>query len=385
MFGFLFTILAQMLKFQVTAAPSSSRCSPSSRSSCSSSSQRHSHYFSSSCSSAVGEQCVDRSIDELEEYVVHQPPDAPPFRDDTNQDECPATSARFCRRFPSPSPSLPDMSLSPASSSISSLNSTMDRSSKPVLPTPPIPPKPKRMAGEWGYLRVYTGQIKTDTDYKTLRVPSSASTECVIRQLVLDKLRLSLRDLNLFHLFMEVRTRRMDGTEARSILELDRTAPPLELQKCHPVGMSRFILGMDSNAILARVYDGEVNPESNYKSVLISRRTRCAEVVQMLCQMCRLETDHRHRPPPSPRDVRPSSKVHHQLGLEAISELRLFVDGPRGAEAALIPAKCPLAGVYVALLPAQRIVLRRVIVPRNGGILLDRTDEMGRQKLRNFE
>lgn len=129
-----------------------------------------------------------------------------------------------------------------------------------------------------GNLRVYTAQLKPDTDYKTLRVSAEDTTETVVAQLVLDKLRLSLRDPNLFHLFMEVRSRKADGTEARNILELslwtpenpnsyklvptsDRSAHPLKLQKCHPEGKSRFILGMDSNAILVRIFDGEVCPE----------------------------------------------------------------------------------------------------------------------------
>ncbi|KAL3080354.1 hypothetical protein niasHS_012459 [Heterodera schachtii] len=371
-----------MLKFQVTSSASSSNrfsASPQRLSQISSSSSSSSS-FSSSHPSAIGEHNVDRSIDELEEFIVQQmatpapyPTDGKPFYD-TNECAAAANAVPLPRRFASLSdlsPSFSSSSSSPSSSSSSSSSSlncgTLGRRKSPA----PQPPKPKRMtAGEWDYLRVYTAQIKTDTDYKTLRVPAGVSTECVIRQLVLDKLRLSLRDLNLFHLFMEVRTRRMDGTEARSILELDRIARPLELQKCHPVGMSRFILGMDSNAILARIYDGEVNPESNYKSVLISRRTCCAEVLQMLCQMSRpsfVSADCRLRPARDAPSSPSKAQYRQQLGLDAISELRLFVDSPRGAESALIPAKCPLAGVYTALMPGQRIALRRVIVPRADG------------------
>ena len=209
-------------------------------------------------------------------------------------------------------------------------------------------------------------------DYKTLRLAQTATTAEVIRQLVEDKLRLNLRDLNLFHLFMEVRTvRRADGVQVRSLLELDADARPLELQRCHPDGMSRFILGMDSNAILARIHDNEVYPESNYKSVFISRRTSCAQVLAMLRQIYA-----RQQPQQQKDGGRSSSSKsrHHrpQLGIEAISELRLFVRSPvsggtGGGADAQIPGDCCLAGVCLSLLPGQQIVLRRVIVPRSEG------------------
>lgn len=256
-----------------------------------------------------------------------------------------------------------------------------------ILRAPPIPPKPASWRsslsssssnslrnltllnnGPTGndehetHMRVYTDRIKADTDYKTLRVTQNVKTQEVIRLLIEDKLRLNLRDLNLFHLFMELRTRRTDGIgEVRSLLELDAHARPLELQRCHPEGMSRFILGMDSNAILARIYDHEICPESNYKSVFISRRTSCAQVIAMLRQMCRITTANTNNNNNN-NEKRAAASL---LGIDAISELCLFVHNASrpGIMDALIPADCLLAGVYMSLLPGQKILLRRMIVP----------------------
>lgn len=106
--------------------------------------------------------------------------------------------------------------------------------------------------------------------------------------------------------------------------------------------------------------------QSNYKSVLISRMTSCAEVLQMLHRMCRMDERDDNGYIRHNRRRHNSSRYGH-LGLDAISELRLFVVGPLGTEAIL--GDCPLAGVFLALMPGQRIVLRRVIVPTSEALL----------------
>uniref|UniRef100_A0A1I8BRY7 Ras-associating domain-containing protein n=1 Tax=Meloidogyne hapla TaxID=6305 RepID=A0A1I8BRY7_MELHA len=56
------------------------------------------------------------------------------------------------------------------------------------------------------HLRIYTNKVRPDTDYKTLYLSQNTTTNEIIRLLVWEKLRLQLRDLNLFHLLMEIRT-----------------------------------------------------------------------------------------------------------------------------------------------------------------------------------
>ncbi|KAI1695068.1 ras association (RalGDS/AF-6) domain-containing protein [Ditylenchus destructor] len=201
---------------------------------------------------------------------------------------------------------------------------------------------------DWGYLRVFTCGIKSDTDYKTLKITSRTTSQAVV-EMILNKFRLSFRDLNLFQLWMEIRTRH-NGEEVKSILELDKNSRPLELQRCHPPEMSRFILSMVSNAILARIYDSDICPQSNYKSVLISRRTTCSEALRLVLQMCRIQTSKSGTLEP----------VREFTSANTFLDFRLFVvEGDSEAE---IPSDCFIAGVYLSLMPNQRIVLRKVVV-----------------------
>ncbi|VDN21918.1 unnamed protein product [Cylicostephanus goldi] len=54
-----------------------------------------------------------------------------------------------------------------------------------------------------GTLRVYTSNVKSCTDYKTIRVSTQCTTRSVIGT-VLGKFKISCKDVNLFELWMEV-------------------------------------------------------------------------------------------------------------------------------------------------------------------------------------
>lgn len=62
-----------------------------------------------------------------------------------------------------------------------------------------------------GTLKIYTGKINADTDYKTLKISTSHTAKNVI-DTILGKFRTSCRDPNLFEIFMEVRTK-INGDE----------------------------------------------------------------------------------------------------------------------------------------------------------------------------
>ncbi|ETN82883.1 Ras association domain protein [Necator americanus] len=175
--------------------------------------------------------------------------------------------------YGSPSSSTHDTTLTSRSNSLASLNSVDSANSD----------------GDWGTLRVYTSNVKACTDYKTIRV----STQCTVRSVidtVLSKFKISCRDTNLFELWMEVTTK-ANGKAVRTILRLDHAARPLELQRCHPANMSRFMLHMMSEGTLVRVHDHNISPQSNYKSLLLAEETTCREAIDILLSMNRKEPE----------------------------------------------------------------------------------------------
>ncbi|VDM80108.1 unnamed protein product [Strongylus vulgaris] len=145
--------------------------------------------------------------------------------------------------YGSPSSSMHDTTLTSRSCSSISLNSADSASSE----------------GDWGTLRVYTSNVKACTDYKTIRVSTQCTTRSVI-ETVLSKSKISCRDPNLFELWMEITTKANNNT-VRTVLKLSHSARPLELQRCHPANMSRFILHMTSGGALVRVHDHDICPQ----------------------------------------------------------------------------------------------------------------------------
>jgi hypothetical protein len=182
---------------------------------------------------------------------------------------------------------------------------------------------------DWGHLRIFTGNIKAECDFKTLKVSTQTTVQQII-EMLLSKFRLTCRDSNLFQLWMEVSTR-AGSEEVKTLLELDLTSRPLELQRCHPPSQSRFILHQGSNGILVRIHDSEICSESNYKSLLISPRTTVTEVINLLLQMARIQT----------------SPTNYRL---------MLVDDSAEAE---IPSELFLGAVYLNLRPEQKIVIRK--------------------------
>ncbi|VDO86305.1 unnamed protein product [Heligmosomoides polygyrus] len=215
--------------------------------------------------------------------------------------------------YGSPSSSTHDTTLTSRSSSLVSLNSVDSANSD----------------GDWGTLRVYTSNVKACTDYKTIRVSTQCTTRSVI-DTVLNKFKISCRDTNLFELWMEVTTK-ADGKPVRTILRLDHEARPLELQRCHPANMSRFVLHMTSEGTLVRVYDHNISPQSNYKSLLLAEETSCREAVAIVLSMNRKEPE---------------------------SDYALFLTSPEGE--AQIPAEVSLVSIAVMCQPYHKIVIRQV-------------------------
>ncbi|XP_076066583.1 uncharacterized protein LOC143039972 [Oratosquilla oratoria] len=129
-------------------------------------------------------------------------------------------------------------------------------------------------------LRVLVRCLGRHLEYKTLTISRNATCRQVV-ELLLAKCRVRHRDPNLFYLTMEVMVKRWSGVVARSVLVLDDSSRPIELQSCHPIGASTFALQTHPGG-LVRVCDSILSPGSQYKSVLVSCRTTAAELVSLL-------------------------------------------------------------------------------------------------------
>jgi hypothetical protein len=55
--------------------------------------------------------------------------------------------------------------------------------------------------------------------------------------------------------------------------------------------MARFFMLMVNDCVLTRIDDSTICPQSNYKSLLLSRRTTVLETIRILLQMCRVNAE----------------------------------------------------------------------------------------------
>ncbi|XP_055642198.1 uncharacterized protein LOC129778994 [Toxorhynchites rutilus septentrionalis] len=126
-------------------------------------------------------------------------------------------------------------------------------------------------------IKIYTACLRQDIEYKTLGISYDATSKSVVQQL-LRRCKMRHRDPRLFYLTMEVTVRRPG---VKSVLELDDEARPALLQACHPKGDSRFCLQQKPGGLI-RVHTSVLQPNSQYKSLLISEDTTSDELLSLL-------------------------------------------------------------------------------------------------------
>uniref|UniRef100_A0AAG5DHW6 Ras-associating domain-containing protein n=1 Tax=Anopheles atroparvus TaxID=41427 RepID=A0AAG5DHW6_ANOAO len=126
-------------------------------------------------------------------------------------------------------------------------------------------------------IKIYTACLRQDIEYKTLGISYDATSKGVVQQL-LRRCKMRHRDPRLFYLTMEVTVRRPG---VKSVLELDDEARPALLQACHPKGDSRFCLQQRPGGLI-RVHTSALQPNSQYKSLLISEETTSDELLSLL-------------------------------------------------------------------------------------------------------
>lgn len=137
----------------------------------------------------------------------------------------------------------------------------------------------------------------------------------------------------MFELWMELTTR-ASGAPVVTLLKLDPESRPYELQRCHPIGMSRFILLQSPTGYLVRVHDHNISPQSNYKSLLLSSQTTVLEAIHIVLGLNRKYDD--------------------------ISKYGLFLATPGGD--AQIPEDVSLVSIARLCQPNQKIIIRNVDV-----------------------
>jgi hypothetical protein len=97
--------------------------------------------------------------------------------------------------------------------------------------------------------------------------------------------------------------------------------------------MARFFMLMVKDCVLTRIDDSAICPQSNYKSVLLARRTTILETIRILLQMCRVVN---------------ADETHYKICLTD-------VDGE-----AELPYNVSTAEVYGNLTTNQKLTLRRM-------------------------
>lgn len=106
------------------------------------------------------------------------------------------------------------------------------------------------------------------------------------------------------------------------------------MNRCHPQGMARFFMIMVNDCVLTRIDDSTICPLSNYKSILLARRTTVFETIRILLQMCR---------------VLNADETHFKL---CVAE--------NGNEIVQLPYDVCTSDVYTKLTPTQKLTLRRL-------------------------
>uniref|UniRef100_A0A915HLB7 Ras-associating domain-containing protein n=1 Tax=Romanomermis culicivorax TaxID=13658 RepID=A0A915HLB7_ROMCU len=167
-----------------------------------------------------------------------------------------------------------------------------------------------------GHIRVYTYNIRPDTTYFTLCANTSMTSQELIRR-ALDRLRMKIKDIDLFYMTMELSSRQKPQQQGASsantaaasssllkndedqsaslrdvtnVLALDQHSKPLELQMCHPTGKSKFVIQL-RYTFPVKIYDYCLSDTSNYKSLLVSQRTTCSDVTRSILNAHKIRTD----------------------------------------------------------------------------------------------
>ncbi|KAK8744412.1 hypothetical protein OTU49_000785 [Cherax quadricarinatus] len=130
-------------------------------------------------------------------------------------------------------------------------------------------------------VRVWVRCLMQEMEYKTVCIAYTTTCRELV-QSILSKFRMKHRDPNLFYLTMEITVRKTGGI-VRMTLTLEDDSRPAELQSCHPRGDSKLALKMRPGGLI-RVYDGALVPGSQYKSLLVSERTTCEELMHLVLQ-----------------------------------------------------------------------------------------------------
>ncbi|KAF2353511.1 Ras-associating (RA) domain [Trinorchestia longiramus] len=146
-------------------------------------------------------------------------------------------------------------------------------------------------------------------EYKTVHLtPTTTASEVVYT--ILSRFRMRHRDPNLFYLALEVVISKNDGPTSTTV-PLSDTARPSALLECQPCSSSRLTLRMRRGGVI-RIHDALLAQGSQYKSLLVSGKSDCLQVIGLVLACNHL------------REAKPNNYVLIQVTKRTGLELRLL-------------------------------------------------------------
>ena len=138
-------------------------------------------------------------------------------------------------------------------------------------------PKP---GSKFQSIRIYTGCLRLNLEYHTVRIDSFTSARMVING-VLSKFKLKHVDPNLFYLSIQVKLE----TRTHTLLTLKPDEKITQLIQCNPWRDTRFLMKSKPGGLI-RVHAPLLMQDSVYKSIRVSWDTTAQEVIELLLECC---------------------------------------------------------------------------------------------------
>ena len=129
-------------------------------------------------------------------------------------------------------------------------------------------------------IRVYAKCLRSDIEYRTVRIDSSTTAKMLIQGL-LTKFKLKHVDPKLFYLTMDVTIEAIKQTVIK-ISDDDKLA---RLLLCNPWSDSKITLRSKAGGFI-KVYDNVIMTDSVYKSIRVSFETTVGEVIHIVIGCC---------------------------------------------------------------------------------------------------
>lgn len=131
-------------------------------------------------------------------------------------------------------------------------------------------------------IKVYANNMRSDVEYKTISVTFQTTGKEII-ELLMKKLKIKNRDPRLYYISMDVVIRRSGVCTS---IPLEDWECPAMLQSSYPRGeQARFTIRKKQGS-LVKIYDSDINKNSQYKTLMISNETTTSELIELYLNTC---------------------------------------------------------------------------------------------------